>query len=63
MQEDFFNALLSPGLTPVWMQFTDACDFEFPSEPVQAKGGAEPLDACRVAQSGKILGRGSHAPE
>ena len=65
MQEDFFNALLHLGLSPVGMQFTEACCFEFPRGPVQAKGGAEPLGACHAAQSGKILGRerGSHALE
>ena len=65
MQEDFFYALLHLGLTPVRMQFTEACGFEFPSGPVEAKGSAEPLSACRVAQSGKILGRerGSHASD
>ena len=51
MQEDFFNALLHLVLTPFRMQFTEACSFEFPSGPVQAKGGAEPLGASRVAQS------------
>ena len=65
MQEDFFDALLHMGLTPVWMQFTEACGFEFQSGPVQAKGGAEPLGASGVAQSGKILvrERGSHVSD
>ena len=65
MQEDFFDALLHLGITPVWMQFTEACGFELPCGPVQAKGGAKPLDASRVAQSCKILGseRGSHVSE
>ena len=34
MQEDFFYALLHLGVTPIWMQFTEACCLEFPSRPV-----------------------------
>jgi hypothetical protein len=49
MREDFFNALLHLGLTPFRMQFTESCGFEFPSGTVQAKRGAEPLGARRVA--------------